>query len=55
MLFIMQFIIAMAVLVAWLYMLVSGATIPDALTSVVTLILGFFFGSQITEMVNRGN
>lgn len=53
MLFIMQFVFALLVLGVWLYMIATGQNPPDALTSLVTLVIGFFFGSQVTEMVQK--
>lgn len=55
MLFVMQFIFAAMVLGTWLYLIIVGHTVPDALSSVVTLVLGFFFGSQVTEMVTKAS
>lgn len=55
MLFVMQFALAVVLVGAWLYMIVMGKVPPDSLNSLVTLVLGFFFGSQVTEMVTKGN
>ncbi len=54
MLFIMQFAIALVILGVWVYLMATGQAVPETLQSVVTLVLGFFFGSQVTEMVSKG-
>lgn len=43
---IVQSLITLIVISGYTYMLVSGATVPDELNALATLILGFWFGSK---------
>lgn len=49
-----QFILAAGVVGTWLYLFATGSTPPETLTTVVTVVIGFFFGAQVNEMLHRG-
>lgn len=55
MLFIMAFVIALIILGVWAYMMVAGNPVPETLNNILLVVIGFFFGSQVTEMVNKSN
>ncbi len=55
MLFIMQFVIVLIVLGVWAYLLITKSIVPTTVDSLVTLIIGFFFGAQVNEMIRKGN
>lgn len=44
---IMQGSISLVVIGIWGYMLVTGQEVPAELSAVVTLVIGFFFGSKL--------
>lgn len=44
---IMQGLLSLLVVGAYVYMLIAGLTIPETLTVSVGLVLGFFFGSKL--------
>jgi hypothetical protein len=43
---IVQSIITIAVLGVWLYLIATQAFVPDVLTNIVGLVVGFFFGGK---------
>ena len=43
----MQGILSVAVIGAYIYLLVSGNAVPETLVVSVGLVLGFFFGSKL--------
>ncbi len=43
----MQGILSVAVIGAYIYLLVSGQAVPETLVVSVGLVLGFFFGSKL--------
>jgi hypothetical protein len=45
---IMQSLLTILVVGAWLYMIVMGKPVPELLETVVGLVVGFFFGSKVT-------
>jgi hypothetical protein len=45
---IMQSVLTILVVGAWLYLIVMGKPIPELLETVVGLVVGFFFGSKVT-------
>jgi hypothetical protein len=45
---IMQSVLTILVVGAWLYLIVMGKPVPELLETVVGLVVGFFFGSKIT-------
>jgi hypothetical protein len=45
---IMQSVLTILVVGAWLYMIVMGKPVPELLETVVGLVVGFFFGSKVT-------
>ena len=45
---IMQGLLSVAVVGAYIYMLVTGAEVPETLVVSVGLVLGFFFGSKLS-------
>ena len=45
---IMQGALSLAVVGLWGYMLVTGQEIPSELSAIVTLVIGFFFGSKLS-------
>jgi len=45
---IMQGLLSVAVIGAYIYMLVTGAEVPETLVVSVGLVLGFFFGSKLS-------
>jgi hypothetical protein len=45
---IMQSVLTILVVGAWLYMIVMGKPVPELLETVVSLVVGFFFGSKVT-------
>lgn len=54
---IMQGTLSLMVVGLWGYMLVTGQEIPDDLSSVVMLVIGFFFGSKLAlaQSANRNS
>jgi len=44
---IMQGVLSVAVIGAYIYLLVSGQAVPETLVVSVGLVLGFFFGSKL--------
>lgn len=44
---IMQGVLSLAVVGAWIYLLVAGLPVPDGLNNIVGLVIGFFFGSKL--------
>jgi len=45
---IMQSVLTILVVGAWLYLIVMGKPVPELLETVVGLVVGFFFGSKVT-------
>ena len=45
---VMQGLLSVAVVGAYIYMLVTGAEVPETLVVSVGLVLGFFFGSKLS-------
>jgi len=45
---IMQSVLTILVVGAWLYLIVVGKPVPELLETVVGLVVGFFFGSKVT-------
>ena len=45
---IMQSVLTILVVGAWLYMIVMGKPVPELLETTVGLVVGFFFGSKVT-------
>ena len=45
---IMQSVLTILVVGAWLYMIIMGKPVPELLETVVGLVVGFFFGSKVT-------
>lgn len=41
-----QALITLLVVGGWVYMMVSGQTIPDTLSNILFVIVGFYFGSD---------
>ncbi len=44
---IMQGLVSLTVIGIWGYLLVTGQEVPGELSAVVTLVVGFFFGSKL--------
>jgi len=44
---IMQGLLSLLVIGLWGYMVVTGQEIPSELSALVTLVVGFFFGSKL--------
>jgi uncharacterized membrane protein AbrB (regulator of aidB expression) len=44
----MQGLLSLAVVGLWGYMLVTGQEVPAELSAVVSLVIGFFFGSKLS-------
>ncbi len=51
---IMQGLLSLLVIGLWGYMVVTGQEIPSELSALVTLVVGFFFGSKV-ERSYRAN
>lgn len=49
---IVQACITLLVVATWCVMVATGQTPPDALTQVVLLVLGFYFGSKAQQTIN---
>ena len=45
---IMQSVLTILVVGAWVYLIVVGKPVPELLETVVGLVVGFFFGSKVT-------
>jgi len=45
---IMQSVLTILVVGAWLYLIVLGKPVPELLETVVGLVVGFFFGSKVS-------
>ncbi len=45
---VMQGLLSVAVVGAYIYMLITGAEVPETLVVSVGLVLGFFFGSKLS-------
>ena len=45
---IMQGAISLVVIGIWGYLLIAGLEVPSELSAVVTLVVGFFFGSKLS-------
>jgi hypothetical protein len=50
---IVQGLLTLLVVGAWLYMLVAGLTVPDTLTNIVGIVIGFYFGGKVALAVSR--
>jgi uncharacterized membrane protein YfcA len=50
---IMQSVLTILVVGAWLYLIVVGKPVPSLLETIVGVIIGFFFGSKITQNLNN--
>jgi hypothetical protein len=46
---IMQGTLTLLVVGVWLYLVVTGQVVPEQLTNVVGLVVGFFFGAKLTQ------
>jgi len=42
-----QSLITVAVVLSWLYMVMRGMVVPETLTNILTLVIGFYFGSKV--------
>jgi uncharacterized membrane protein YfcA len=49
---IMQSLLTVLVVGAWLYLILAGKPVPALLETIVGVIIGFFFGSKITQNLN---
>ena len=45
---IMQGLLSLLVIGLWGYMIVTGQEVPPELSALVTLVVGFFFGSKLS-------
>ena len=54
---IMQGLLSLLVIGLWGYMVVTGQEVPSTLEALVTLVVGFFFGSKLalTKATNGGS
>jgi putative flippase GtrA len=50
---IIQGIMTLGVLAVWLYMLLAFQTVPDVLTNIVGVVVGFYFGGKFTQAMAR--
>jgi hypothetical protein len=50
---ILQGILTLSVCGVWLFLVASGKTVPDALTNIVGLVIGFYFGGKIQLAINK--
>lgn len=48
---VIQGILTLLVVSTWLFLFITGVTPPDALTNIVSLVVGFYFGSKVTDNV----
>lgn len=48
---VVQALITLALVLATIYMLVTGQQIPDILASALMLVLGFYFGSKSQQQI----
>jgi xanthosine utilization system XapX-like protein len=46
---IMQSLLTVLVVGAWLFLILAGKPVPALLETVVGVIVGFFFGSKVTQ------
>jgi hypothetical protein len=46
---IMQSVLTILVVGAWLFMVIDGKPVPALLETVVGVVVGFFFGSKVTQ------
>jgi len=46
---IMQSVLTLLVISAWLFLVVEGKPVPALLETVVGVVVGFFFGSKVTQ------
>jgi hypothetical protein len=49
---IMQSILTLLVISAWLFLVIDGKPVPALLETVVGVVVGFFFGSKVTQGLN---
>jgi len=49
---IVQALVTLCVVATWCIMVATGHTPPDALTQVVLLVLGFYFGSKTQQVIS---
>lgn len=49
---VVQSLITLALVLAVIYMIVTGQQIPDILASALMLVLGFYFGSKVEQQVH---
>ncbi len=42
-----QFIITLLVLLVWGYLIISGHQVPETVEALLTLVVGFYFGSKL--------
>jgi xanthosine utilization system XapX-like protein len=49
---IMQSVLTVLVVSAWLFLIVEEKPVPPLLETIVGLIVGFFFGSKVTQSLN---
>ena len=50
---IMQAILTLVVIGAWLYLVLTGQSVPTLLETVVGLVIGFFFGAKYQALLNE--
>jgi hypothetical protein len=50
---IIQGTLTLLVVGAWLYMIVTGQTVPETLNNTVGLCLGFYFGGKLSTAIAR--
>ena len=48
-----QFVLAASMVGTWLFMLATGKSIPTEVNTAVFVVIGFFFGAQVNEMVHQ--
>jgi hypothetical protein len=48
---IMQSVLTLLVISAWLFLVIDGKPVPALLETVVGVVVGFFFGSKVTQAV----
>jgi hypothetical protein len=51
---IVQGVLTVMIVGAWLYMVIAGKQPPAALESLVTLVVGFFFGQKLSMVKAQG-
>jgi uncharacterized membrane protein YfcA len=49
---IMQSVLTVLVVSAWLFLIVEEKPVPPLLETIVGVIVGFFFGSKVTQGLN---